>query len=81
MTGCMTIKIDLEKAHDRLNWDFIHDTLVDAGFPTNIISIIWFFISSPMMRLLWNCEAMEEFRHSRGIRQGAHFSLTLCVVS
>ncbi|KAL8150827.1 hypothetical protein V2J09_020635 [Rumex salicifolius] len=30
--GYMIMKIDLEKAYDRLRWDFISDMLYDAGF-------------------------------------------------
>lgn len=31
----MVIKIDLEKAYDRLRWSFIQDTLLAAGFNQN----------------------------------------------
>ncbi|XP_072075678.1 uncharacterized protein [Arachis hypogaea] len=33
----MTIKIDLEKAYNRLKWNFIKDTLIEIGLPNNII--------------------------------------------
>ena len=36
----MAIKIDLEKAYDRLNWVFIHDTLKDVGLPNRVIELI-----------------------------------------
>ena len=31
--GYMIFKIDLEKAYDNANWDFLQETLVDFGFP------------------------------------------------
>ncbi|PKI46826.1 hypothetical protein CRG98_032764 [Punica granatum] len=40
----MSIKIDLEKAYDRLSLDFIRDTLVTARFPSNLSAVregIW----------------------------------------
>lgn len=59
--GWMAIKIDLEKAYDRLKWDFVKDTLVDIGMPLNIINVIWHCISSPSMKILWNGESMDTF--------------------
>lgn len=38
--GLMAIKIDLEKAHDRLEWSFIRDTLLLYKFPSHLISLI-----------------------------------------
>lgn len=60
--GWMDIKIDLEKAYDRLCWDFIKDTLHDIGCPNNFIDIVWWRISSSRMRLLLNGDALQEFK-------------------
>lgn len=79
----MAIKINLEKAYDRLIWEFVRDTLHDIGFPDGFVNLIWECISSPKMRVLWNGEALEEFSPSRGIRQGDPLSpylFVLCIV-
>lgn len=59
--GSMAIKIDLEKAFDRLRWEFIKETLEDIGLPNNLCTMIWHCISSVKMKLLWNEEVLEEF--------------------
>lgn len=38
--GFMTLKIDFEKAYDRLRWDFIRDTLVQMNLPIHLIHMI-----------------------------------------
>ena len=43
----MSIKIDLEKAYDRLNWNFIEKFLDNCMFPPKIVSIIHHCITSP----------------------------------
>ena len=52
--GIMALKIDLEKAYDRLSWDFIRDTLHEVGLNSdwvrNIMTCIEMFRMSP----LWN---------------------------
>lgn len=80
--GWMAIKIDLEKVYDRLKWDFVKDTLLDIGMPQNIINIIWYCISSPSMKILWNGESTDIFFPSRGVRQGDPISpyiFVLCI--
>lgn len=37
--GWMAIKLDLEKAYDRLKWEFVRETLIDAGFPQSFVQL------------------------------------------
>lgn len=69
-TGWMAIKVNLEKAYDRLRWDFIRDTLIQANFPPDMVNLIIQCITSTRMRVLWNGDTSDEFIPSRGIRQG-----------
>ncbi|XP_052112461.1 uncharacterized protein LOC127744218 [Arachis duranensis] len=80
--GWMAIKIDLEKAYDRLKWSFIKETLLDIGLPKNFIDLTLSCISTARMRVLWNGEELEEFSPTRGIRQGDPISpyiFVLCI--
>ena len=52
--GYMVVKIDLEKAYDRLEWSFVRMMLKHFGFPANIINFIMSYISSTStVVLLW----------------------------
>ncbi|KAJ0230616.1 Reverse transcriptase domain-containing protein [Hirschfeldia incana] len=52
--GWMLLKLDLEKAFDRIRWDFLEDTLQAAGFPDICIGWIMQCVTGPLMSLLWN---------------------------
>ncbi|KAH9722962.1 reverse transcriptase domain-containing protein [Citrus sinensis] len=67
--GQMAIKVDLEKAYDRLSWDFIQDTLLKAGLPTDFVHITMNCITTTRMNVLWGGEFKDDFLPSRGIRQ------------
>lgn len=64
----MTIKVNLEKAYDRLSWNFIFETLVEANIPMNLTQIIMECVTTSRMNVLWNGDLTDEFKPSRGIR-------------
>lgn len=68
--GYTTIKLDLEKAYDQLEWDFIKETLEFFQLPTNLITLIMNMISSTSFHILWNGVPLPEVVPTRGVRQG-----------
>ena len=66
--GYMAVKVDLEKAYDRLGWNFIADTLNDIGIPGRLISVIMKCLTGTTMQIRWNGDVTEAFRPSRGVR-------------
>ena len=78
--GFMAIKIDLEKAYDRLDWEFIMDSLRDMGLNEHFLNIIWNCISSSTMDILWNGECTGRFEPAKGICQGYPLSPYLFVI-
>lgn len=68
--GMMAIKVDSEKAYGHFKLDSIQDTLILAGFPSDVISIIVDCITSMRMQVLWNDEPSQQFIPTKGIHQG-----------
>jgi hypothetical protein len=62
--GMMVVKVDLEKAYDRLQWDFISDTLSEVKLPSNLVTLITKCIESTSINVLWNGNATVDFSPS-----------------
>lgn len=66
----MLLKLDLEKAFDRLEWSFVRKTLLYFNIPNSLTELIVSCITTTTMSILINGICTSYFTPSRGIRQG-----------
>jgi hypothetical protein len=75
------LKIDLAKAFDRLEWNFIVTALIRKGMHPHFINLVHSCVSSPTFSVVINGQPFAKFKGSRGIRQGCPLSPYLFVLA
>ncbi|XP_019189019.1 PREDICTED: uncharacterized protein LOC109183394 [Ipomoea nil] len=78
--GYMVLKIDLEKAYDRLDWNFIRDTLLKVSLNDTWTRNIMHCVEGAEMSILWEGRKLDSFKPERGVRQGDSISPYLFVL-
>jgi hypothetical protein len=66
----LLLKLDLHKAYDCVNWDFLRFLLFQIGLNLQVVNWIMACVSSTSFAVLVNGGPTEFFRSSRGLRQG-----------
>jgi hypothetical protein len=64
------LKLDFEKAYDRVSWDFLREVLLRKGFKPALVHHIMHLVSGGQTAISINGEVGPYFRNKRGVRQG-----------
>ena len=61
------LKLELEKAYDKVDWDYLIQTLQLFNFPQATIKLVHACINSTSLAGLWNGERTNDFQPTRGL--------------
>lgn len=77
----LIIKLDFEKAFDKLNWNYLLKIMERMGFPSKWREWVQECLSSARVSVLINGSPCDEFEMHKGVRQGDPLSPFLFIIA
>ncbi|XP_073138489.1 uncharacterized protein [Henckelia pumila] len=79
--GNIIMKLDMAKAYDRVQWDFLYQMLRAVGFSEEVCQVILRCVNNCWFSVIINGSLSGLFHSNRGLRQGNPISLSLFVIA
>jgi len=67
-SGACAIKLDMAKAYDRVEWDYLRSTMLKLGFHHEFVELIMRSVTTVSFSIKVNGMLTKVFRPTRGIR-------------
>lgn len=65
-----TIKVDIRKAYDSIEWPFLRMVLLEFGLPAKMVNLIMECVTTVQYGILINGGLTPQFQAKKGLRQG-----------
>jgi hypothetical protein len=78
--GFMAMKLDMSKAYDRLEWDFLEEMMRKLGFDNRWVNLLMSCVRTVSYAILVNGQPFGQIIPTRGIRQGNPLSSYLFIL-
>ena len=66
--GWLAVKLDMSKAYDRVEWNYLEGLMSNMGFSTRWVQLIMAYVRSVSYSIILNGKQSVQITYTRGLR-------------